>query len=127
MTESMAAVGADTQQRTLGVVAVVAGACGAASTVPVGAAVQAVLLLILLVCGAGSAVMCWVDVPPGAAVAGVIGLSVAAVVGTSTALAWLHWWQPTVSCLVLSTAVVVGGAVRVVSLHRRRTQAAPSW
>lgn len=127
MTESTAAISADTQQRRLGVVAVVAGLCGAASTLPVGAAVQAVLLLVLLVCGAGSAVMSWVDVPPAAAVAGAIGLSAAAVVGTSTALAWLHWWQPTVSCLALSAAVVVTGAARLVILHRRRTQAAPSW
>lgn len=127
MTESKAVIGVAARQRRLAVVAVVAGVCGAASTVPVGATVQAVLLLVLLVCGAGSAVMSWTDVPPAAAVAGVIGLSVAAVVGTSTALAWLHWWQPTLSCLVLSAAVVVTGAVRVVLLHRRRPQEASSW
>ncbi|MCV7431880.1 hypothetical protein [Mycolicibacterium bacteremicum] len=112
------------QQRTLAVLAVVAGACGIASTIPFHAASQAVLLLALTVAGAGSAVMCWTDLPAAAAVAGTIGVSVAAVVATSTAAAWLHMWEPTMSCLLLSSAVAVTGAVRIQILRRER---APSW
>lgn len=109
------------QQRILAILAVAAGLCGVAATIPVHPVLQAVLLLVLLVAGAGSAVMSWVEVPAAAAVAGVIGLSVAAVVGTSTALAWLHLWQPTTSCLALSIAVLIGGALRIALLRRTRT------
>jgi CHASE2 domain-containing sensor protein len=127
MTAQLKTDGIARQQRILGIVAAVAGVCGAASTIPFGAALQGILLLVLFVSGAGSAVMSWVDVPPAAAVAAAIGLSVAAVVGISTALAWLHWWKPTASCLVLSLAVLLAGVARVTVLHRRRTQAAPTW
>ena len=112
-------------QRFLGILAIVAGLCGLGSTLPIGPAGRAILLLVLLVSGDGSAVICWLDLPGAAAAAGVVGGSIAAVIGTSTALAWLHWWQPTVSCLVLSSAVLVSGLARVATLGRRAE--APTW
>ncbi|WP_304118778.1 hypothetical protein [Mycolicibacterium bacteremicum] len=112
------------QQRILAVLAVLAGICGVASTIPFHAATQAVLLLVLTVAGAGSAVLCWTDLPAAAAVAGTVGLSVAAVVAISTAAAWLHVWEPTLSCVLVSLLVAITGAIR---MHVLRRQRAPSW
>lgn len=125
MTPPRAVEGTDPQQRILGIVALAAGLCGLGSTLPIGSVGQAILLLILLVSGAGSAVMSWLAVPAAAALAGVVGVSIAAVVGTSTALAWLHWWQPTVSCVALSVLVGASGAARLVTLSRSRKQVSP--
>ena len=104
---------APAQQRWLAQLAVLAGAAGALSTVPMGAALQSMLLLVLLFTGAGSAAMCWVEVPAGAAIAGVIGLSIGAVIVTATTLAWLRVWYPIPSCLALSAIVAVVGLTRL--------------
>lgn len=126
MTAPHAAAGTGVQQRVLGIIALAAGMCGLGSTLPIGSVGRAILLLVLLVSGAGSAVMCWLEVPVAAAAAGVIGVSIAAVVGTSTALAWLHWWQPTASCVALSVVVAASGTARLVTLSRSRAEA-PPW
>lgn len=107
------------QHRTLAWLAVASGTCGALSTVPVGAFPRAVLLLVLLVAGAGSATMCWVAIAPPAALAAVVGLSVAAVFATATALAWLRLWYPVQSALVLSCVVAAVGILRLCILRRR--------
>ena len=47
---------------------------------PVPAPARAVLLLILMLTGARSALLCWVSLSGAAAVAGVLGVSVATVI-----------------------------------------------
>src|SRR5262249_43059568 len=91
---------------------------GLLSTVPSWPAVQAVLLTILVLTGAGSAVMCWVRLPPAAAVAAVVGVSVAAVVALATSLIWLGLWHPAVSCAALSIVVFASGLCRLQRVGR---------
>ncbi len=104
---------ATAQQRWLAQLAVLAGTAGALSTFPMGTAIQSTLLSVLLFTGAGSAAMCWVEVPAGAAIAGVIGVSISAVIVTATAMAWLRVWYPIPSCLALSAIVAVVGLMRL--------------
>lgn len=99
------------QQQVLALMAVAAGVAGALSTAPIGAWPRAVCLLAFVTGGVGSAVMCWLDVPPPAALAGVVGLSLGAVVAVSTSLAWLRGFNPTASCLTLATLVVASGGL----------------
>jgi hypothetical protein len=107
--------------------AVAAGAAGLLSTVPVWSPLQAVLLLVFILAGPGCAAMCWAALPPAVTVAAAIGLSVASVIATSVAMAWVPLWGPVPSCLVLSAAASASGLLRVRALHRSAREAALPW
>jgi hypothetical protein len=103
--------------RVLAQLAVMAGVSGALSAIPFSSVLQSILLMVLLIAGVGSAVLCWLGLPSGAAVAGVIGLSVAAVIALATSMAWLRIWYPVPSCLVLSFMVASIGLIRLWTLR----------
>jgi hypothetical protein len=105
------------QARTLAAVSVFAGGSGLAALAPGAPLMQSIALLVLLVMGGGSAILCWVELPTGASVAGVIGLSIASVVGMTTLLARWDEWHPKAACLALSIVVVISGLVRMRSLN----------
>lgn len=102
-----------TQNRSLARSSVFAGVAGIAATVPGAPMMQSLALLVLLVWGGGSAVLCWFDLPDGASVAGVIGLSIASVVGMTALMARWDAWHPTLGCLCLSIVVITSGVVRL--------------
>ena len=105
------------QSLILARLAVIAGASGALSTIPISSVLlRSILLMVLLVAGVGSAVLCWVELPTGAAVAGVVGVSVGAVIALATSMVWLHVWYPVVSCVATSFAVVSVGLIRLWTL-----------
>lgn len=110
-------VGAEWQARRLAASGLVASAAGIVATVPGAPAVQSLALIVLLAWGGGSAVLCWVELPTGAAVAGVVGLSVASVVGMSTLMARWGAWYPKLACLCLSILVATSGLVRLWSAN----------
>jgi hypothetical protein len=103
--------------RILAQSAVIAGVSGALSVIPFSSVLQSILLMVLLSAGVGSAVMCWLDLPSGAAVAGVIGLSLAAVIAFATSMAWLGIWYPVPSCVILSFLVASVGLIRLWTLR----------
>jgi hypothetical protein len=107
--------------------AIAAGAMGLLSTMPVWPPLQAVLLLVFTLTGPGSAGMCWAALPPAVTVAAVVGLSVAAVLGASVAMAWVPFWGPIPSCLLLSSAVVLSGVLRLRALRKPSPEGAVSW
>jgi CHASE2 domain-containing sensor protein len=107
--------------------ALACGACGLLSTVPVSSALQGVLLLVFMLAGPGSAAMCWVDLPPAVTVAAVIGVSVATVFALSVAMAWLGWWLPVPSCLLLSVLAITSGLLRLRALRRTATGSRRPW
>jgi hypothetical protein len=104
-------MGAERQARNLAVSGVFAGVAGVVATVPGAPAIQSLALLILLAWGGGSAILCWVELPTGASVAGVVGLSLASVVGMTTLLARWGAWYPKLACLGLSIVVATSGLV----------------
>jgi hypothetical protein len=104
------------QPWVLAVLAVVAGLAGILSTLPWPAPVRVVLLTTLLLTGAGSALLCWLSLSDSAAVAGVIGVSVATVIAFSSSLLWLNLWHPVLSCVMLSVGVLAVGSVRLWTL-----------
>ncbi|MCI4674458.1 hypothetical protein [Candidatus Mycolicibacterium alkanivorans] len=108
-------------------VAIYAAACGILSTVPVWPPLQALLLLVFLLTGPGSALMCWAALPPAVTVAAVVGLSVSSVLATAVAMAWVPFWGPVPSCLVLSAAVITSGLVRLRALRKPVTESATPW
>src|SRR6476620_11559900 len=84
---------AQLQSLVLARLAVIAGVSGALSTVPFSSVLlRSILLMVLLVAGVGCAVLCWLDLPTGATLAGVIGVSVAAVIALATSMVWLQIW-----------------------------------
>jgi hypothetical protein len=105
------------QARVLAMLAVIAGLSGMLSTLPVSAPAQIVLLTILVLTGAGSALSCWLSLSGSAAVAGVIGVSVATVIALACSLLWLKLWHPVLSCLILSVSVLAIGLVRLWTLR----------
>lgn len=110
-------------QRVLAYLAVAAGVAGVLSTLPLGALTRALLLLMFLVSGVGSAVLCWVKLPLGAVTAGVVGLSIGGMILVSTTSVWLRWWHPTTICLTVSALVAVGGAARLRTAQQRARHA----
>ncbi len=105
------------QARLLATLAVIAGLSGMLSMLPVPAPARAVLLLILMLTGAGSALLCWVSLSGAAAVAGVLGVSVATVIALSCSQLWLNLWHPVLSCVMLSVGVLATGLVRLRTLR----------
>ena len=101
--------------------AVGAAACGALATVPAPPAVRAVLLLVFVLSGVGSAVMCWVDLPAAVTVAAVVGISIASLMAVAVAMAWLQFYHPVPSCLLIAAGVAASGLLR---LHTLRTPGA---
>jgi hypothetical protein len=97
--------------------AVIAGVCGALSAIPVSSVLQSILLMVLVVVGAGSAVVCWLELPSGAAVSGTIGLSVSAVIALATLMIGMRLWYPVPSCLALSLIVASAGSLRLWTLR----------
>ncbi len=95
-----------------------AGASGALSSIPTTPVLQALLLVVFSVAGIGSAALCWLDLPAPAAIAGVIGLSIAGVIALATSMAWLKFWAPTPSCAVISLLVATVGLLRLWHLKR---------
>ena len=110
-------VGAEWQARKLAVSSVFAGAAGVVATAPGAPVMQSLALLILLAWGGGSAILCWVELPTGASVAGVVGLSLAAIVGMTTLMARWGAWHPKLACLCLSIVVATSGLVRLWSAN----------
>lgn len=104
------------QSLVLAVLAVTAGLAGILSTLPLFTPVRVVMLTILVLTGAGSALLCWLSLSDSAAVAGVIGVSVATVIAVSSSLLWLNLWYPVPGCLMLSVGVLVVGSVRLWAL-----------
>lgn len=111
--ERMARHDVGDQDTWIAKLAVFAGACGVLSTLPLGTVPSTLLLLALVFCGGGSAVACWLDLPTVAAIAGIVGLSVGAIIAVATAMAWLGAWYPIPSCLVLSAVVAASGGLRL--------------
>ena len=109
--------------RALARVAVIAGVLGALSTAPLSPVLQSIALLVFMSAGVGSAALCWSDLPGGAMVAGVIGLSVAAVMGTATQMASFGIWYPVQSCLVMSSIVATAGLIRLWALRKTGARA----
>lgn len=93
--------------------AVAAGAAGVAAAIPSHPVLQAVLLMVFVAVGPGSAILCWVTLPPAATVAGVLGGSFAVVAMVTTSMSWLGLWYPLPSCLALSVLTVASGAARL--------------
>jgi CHASE2 domain-containing sensor protein len=104
--------------------AIIAGFCGALSTVPFSSTLQALLLLVLVLVGAGSAAMCWVDLPPAVTVAAVLGISMVLMLSLSVIMAWLGVWYPIPSCLLLSTVIVLCGYARLRTLRTKMVETA---
>ncbi|MBI3224030.1 MAG: hypothetical protein HYZ39_03110 [Mycolicibacterium cosmeticum] len=98
--------------------AAVAGVCGILSTVPVAPVLQALFLLLLVLAGVGSAVMCWVDLPPAPLFAALVGISITSAMSLAVVMAWIGVWYPVVSCLLLSAGVLCSGLLRARSLRR---------
>lgn len=105
------------QAQLLATLAVIAGLSGVLSTLPLPAPARAILLTILLLTGAGSALLCWLSLSGPAAVAGVLGVSVATVVALTCSQLWLNLWYPVLSCLILSVGVLATGLVRLRALR----------
>lgn len=104
---------AETQQDKFALAAVAAGIAGLLAIVPFGAAPQALLLTLFVVAGPGSAIVSWIDLPAGAAVAAAIGVSLAVIIAVTTVQLWLRIWAPNVTCLVMAVAVVLVGLARI--------------
>ena len=117
MTENSHRTTATRQAEIVAKLAIAAGVCGALSTVPFSSTVQSLLLLVLALVGAGSAAMCWVDLPPAVIVAAVLGISIISVLSLSVVMAWLGMWNAIPSCLLLSAVVVVCGYARLRTLR----------
>ncbi|MCV7418953.1 hypothetical protein H7K45_00190 [Mycobacterium yunnanensis] len=111
--QDLRGISAEWQARRLAVSCLVAGAAGIVATIPGAPAIQSLALVVLLAWGGGSAIMCWVELPTGASVAGAVGLSVASVVGMTTLMARWGAWYPKLACLCLATVVTTSGLVRL--------------
>lgn len=105
------------QSRVLAMLAVTAGSCGILSTLPLPASARVVLLTVLVLTGAGSALLSWLSLSGPAAVAGVLGVSVATVIALTSSQLWLNLWNPVVSCLILSLGVIATGVARLRALR----------
>jgi hypothetical protein len=103
--------------RLLGSVAIVAGGAGMLATQLTSPAVQATLLMVFMSVGVGSAVMCWINLPVGATIAGTVGLSIAAVSGVASQMVHLRQWHPSTSCFLLAAVVTIAGVVRLRTLR----------
>lgn len=114
------------QPQLLAQLAVLAGAAGVLSSIPTTPVLQAMLLIVFSVAGIGSAALCWLDLPRPAAVAGVIGLSMAGVIALATSMNWLKFWAPTPSCVVISLLVAAVGVLRLWYLRNENDVASPS-
>jgi hypothetical protein len=110
---------APTAPQVLALLAVFAGTSGALSTLSASPVLRSILLMLFLLTGVGSAILCWLELPIGATVAGVIGLSLAAVIAVATAMVWLQTWYPAPSCLALSLIVVSTGLIRLWTFRGR--------
>jgi hypothetical protein len=108
-------------------VAIFAGACGILSTVPVWPPLQGLLLLVFLLAGPGCGAMCWAALPPAVTVAAVVGLSVAAVLAMAMSMAWVPFWGPIPSCLVLSAVVITSGLLRLRVLRKPLPESVVPW
>ncbi|MCV7099761.1 hypothetical protein [Mycobacterium palustre] len=75
------------------------------------------LLTVLVLTGAGSALLSWLSLSGPAAVAGVLGVSVATVIALTSSQLWLNLWNPVVSCLILSLGVIATGVARLRALR----------
>ncbi|CAN5340294.1 hypothetical protein BH09ACT7_BH09ACT7_06190 [soil metagenome] len=115
---------ASSQARVLAYTSLVAALSGILATIPSLPVVQSLFMLVLLLCGAGSAVLCWVELPTGASLAGVIGLSLAAVIALTTLLVRWNVWHPELSCVILSLAIASSGLARLWTLKECPTVAA---
>ena len=110
-------VGAPIASPILALLAVFAGGAGALATVlPTSVLLRSILLTVFVFIGAGSAILCWFELPVGVSIAGVMGLSLASVVAAATSMVWLGFWHPVPSCLALSLIVASSGLVRLWTL-----------
>lgn len=108
-------------------VAVMAGICGALSAVPAPSSLRVLPILVFMLVGAGSAVMCWIDLPPAVTVAAVVGISIASMMAIAVTMAWLEFWHPKWSCLILAGLVAASGAARLLTLHRSMPVGRRPW
>ena len=111
----------------LGKIAIAVGTCGILSTVPIWSPLQALLLLVFLLTGMGSAAMCWVALPPAVTVAAVVGLSVASVLAVAVIMAWVPFWGPIPSCLLLSAVAISSGFTRLWVSRKPVRKSAIPW
>lgn len=107
--------------------AVAAAACGALAAVPMPAPLRGLALLAFLLAGVGSAVMCWIDLPVAATMAAVVGISIASLMAVAVAMAWLQFWHPVPSCLLIAVLVAASGFARLRTLRGPIAEADPTW
>ncbi|MGE2731545.1 hypothetical protein ACQI4F_18875 [Mycolicibacterium vaccae] len=107
--------------------AVGAAMCGALATVPVQSPLRAVLLLVFVLAGVGSAVMCWMDYPVAVTVAAIVGISVASLMAVAVAMAWLQFFHPVPSCLLIAALVAASGLFRLHTLRVPTGRVVSSW
>lgn len=108
-------------------VSLAAAACGALATVPVSTPLRGVVLLAFVLTGVGSAVMCWIDLPAAVTMAAVVGISIAALTAVAVVMAWLEFWYPVPSCLIVAALAALSGAIRLRTLRDPATEADPTW
>lgn len=118
---------AASQEEVVAKAALVAGVCGGLSTVPFAPPLQALLLLVFVLAGPGSAVVCWLEFPPAVTVAAVVGISVASVLALAVATAWMAVWLPIPSCLLLSAVGVTSGFARLRNLRMSMQHNSGRW
>src|SRR3954468_22625394 len=100
--------------RILALLAGFAGGSGAlAAVLPSPVLLRTILLTVFVMVGVGSAILCWLELPLGASIAGVMGLSLASVVAAPTAMVWVGFWYPIPLCITLSLIVASSGLVRL--------------
>lgn len=99
---------------------VAAGACGALASAPLPPALRVLPLLVFMLTGVGCAVMCWIDMPTAPTVAAVVGISLAAMMAVAVTMAWMQFWHPVPSCLILASLTTASGLIRLRTLHFSR-------
>lgn len=107
-------------------VAVITGVCGVLAVIPAPPALRVLPILVFMLGGAGSAVMCWIDLPAAVTTAAVLGISIASMMALAVAMAWLEFWHPVWSCLILALIVTASGTLRLQAI-RRPSAAGRPW
>lgn len=115
------------REQKVAAVAMIAAVCGALAAIPVPSPWRAVPLLIFLLVGPGSAVMCWVDLPPAPTIAATVGISLAAFMAVAVAMAWLQFWHPVPGCLLIAAIVAASGLSRLRTSPGSLAEASRSW
>lgn len=115
------------RDEVIAMVAVCAGVCGGMAVLPVPPVLRAVPLIAFMLVGVGSAVMCWVDMPPAPSIAAVLGVSIASMMAFSVVMAWLQFWHPLLFVLGIGGIVTGSGLLRLRALGHPIVGGSRSW